>query len=67
MEKWIYWLRRIVKKKWKDCKSFCVTCEYYQECKSDIGESDNDLQPIESVELQNENMSFRDESGTIVI
>ena len=43
MEKWIYWLRRIVKKKWKDCKSFCVTCEYYQECKSDIGECDNDL------------------------
>ena len=67
MEKWIYWLRRIIKKKWKECKSFCITCEYYQECKSDIGECDNDLQPMESAELQNENLGFRDESGTIVI
>ena len=36
MERFMYWVRRIMKRKWKDCKSFCVLCEYFKECKGDM-------------------------------
>lgn len=34
-EKWKYWLRRILGNQKKQCRSFCVSCEYYVNCKSD--------------------------------
>ena len=35
MEKLIYWIKRILHKKRKQCRSFCGVCEYYSNCKND--------------------------------
>lgn len=35
MEKLIYWIKRILHKKWKECRNFCGACEYYSDCKND--------------------------------
>lgn len=32
MERFIYWLRKTIKKD-KQCKYFCLTCRFYQMCK----------------------------------
>lgn len=67
MERLFYWFRRILKHKWKQCKSFCVTCEYYDECKSDGEYSDIEMN-IEIEEIKQKEISnLHNESGTIVI
>ena len=40
MEKLIYWIKRILHKKWKECRSFCGVCKYYSDCS---GEEDNKI------------------------
>lgn len=35
MERFRYWIKRIMDGKWKQCRSFCVKCQYYYECVSD--------------------------------
>ena len=35
MERFRYWIKRIMDGKWRQCRSFCVRCEYFKECKSD--------------------------------
>lgn len=42
MERFVYWIRRIIKHKWKECRSFCGTCGYYRDCKSDMGDLADD-------------------------
>lgn len=37
IEKWKYWIYKILGKKKKQCRCFCVTCEYYEMCKEDKG------------------------------
>ena len=35
LEKWKYWILRISGKYKKQCRSFCVMCEYYNQCRVD--------------------------------
>ena len=42
MERFGYWIKRIIEGKWKQCRSFCVRCEYYYECMSDSMSDSND-------------------------
>lgn len=35
MERFKHWIRKIIKGKWKQCRSFCVRCKYYNECMHD--------------------------------
>ena len=48
MEKIIYWIKRILHKKWKQCRSFCGVCQYYSNCKNDEeNETSIDIKPKE--------------------
>lgn len=38
MERFIYWLRNCVLRNNRSCRSFCVTCRYYELCKCDGAE-----------------------------
>lgn len=67
MERFVYWIRRIMKHKWKECRSFCGTCGYYRDCKSDTGDLADDSKSSQKRKLQKEKFDFRDESRTIVI
>ena len=40
MKNLIYWIKRILHKKWKECRSFCGVCKYYSDCR---GEEDNKM------------------------
>ena len=35
MMRLLYWIRKCLRGKTRYCKSFCVTCPYYEQCKGD--------------------------------
>ena len=41
MERMLYWLKKIVKRN-KQCRCFCGSCEYYDMCKADREEEENE-------------------------
>lgn len=36
MERFKHWIRKIIKEKWKQCRSFCVRCKYYNMIKNSV-------------------------------
>ena len=35
MARLLYWIRKCLRGKSRLCKSFCVTCPYFEQCKGD--------------------------------